>query len=75
MRAKNSPFLGRFFSFHAYRISLMLFLVQKSMSRFGSPQSPFFKLVTFLRSKGEQKSHDSKNAPKTALYLHKLIHI
>ena len=45
------------------------------MSRFGSPQSPFFMLVTFLNPKGEQKSHDSKNAPKTAFELHKQIYI
>ena len=30
------------------------------MSRCGTPQSPFFRVLTFLRAKGEQKLHDSK---------------
>ena len=34
------------------------------MPRFGSPQSHFFKLVTFLSRKEEQKSHDSKKRQK-----------
>ena len=45
------------------------------MSRFGSPQSPFFKLVTFLSPKEEQKSHDSKKALKMVVKLPKYLYI
>ena len=44
------------------------------MSRFGSPQSPFFKLATFLSSKEEQKSHDSKMRQKLrSSYINRFI--
>ena len=64
MRFKNSQFLVELFSFHDNPMAL-IFLVRKSISRYGVPQSPFLKLVTFLNAKGEHKFHDSKNAPKT----------
>ena len=44
------------------------------MSRFGSPQSPFFKLVTFLSRKEEQKLHDSKKRQKLrSSYINRFI--
>ena len=44
------------------------------MSRFGSPQSPFFMLVTFLSRKEEQKLHYSKKRQKLrSSYINRFI--
>ena len=44
------------------------------MSTFGSPQSHFFKLVTFLSRKEEEKSRDSKKRQKLrSSYINRFI--
>ena len=60
MGLKNRRFLDEFFSFHANAMSL-IFFVKKIMSRYVAPQSPFFKILTFLREKGRESFHDSQS--------------
>ena len=53
---------------------MLFFLLESACQMRGTTES-FFKLVTFLSAKGEHKSQDSENAPKTVALLHKNLYI